>query len=187
MATLSLVAVWLATSANSISTARDAGRAAWLWPRGRPEAGWQGATELASVGTTAAVILLVGIAASLLTLVSGSVPGAPDVAGFGEADFDDLPQQVFPAMAGGRQNPTPELPPAAEDQQFKRAGQRGRTLDGQIAEAGGDQADHDGTGEGVIDPGITPESGPQPGHGDNQDEGEDESVVEHRISLGENP
>mgnify|MGYP000005797403 FL=1 len=87
MATLSLVAVWLATSANSISTARDAGRAAWLWPRGRPEAGWQGATELASVGATAAVILLVGIAASLLTLVSGSVPGAPDVAGFGEAEL----------------------------------------------------------------------------------------------------
>ena len=77
MATLSLVAIWLATSAKSISTARDAGRAAWLWPRGHQGAGWQGAGRLACVGATAAAILLVGIAASLLTLVSGSVPGHP--------------------------------------------------------------------------------------------------------------
>jgi hypothetical protein len=87
MGTLSLVAIWLAMSAKPICTARDAGRAAWLWPRGHREAGWEGASRLACVGATAAAILLVGIAASLLTLVSGSVPGAPDVAGFGEAEL----------------------------------------------------------------------------------------------------
>ena len=87
MATLSLVAIWLAMSAKPICTARDAGRAAWLWPRGYREANWKGASRLACVGATAAAILLVGIAASLLTLVSGSVPGAPDVSGFGEAEL----------------------------------------------------------------------------------------------------
>ena len=87
IATLSLVAIWLSKSAKTIGTTRDAGKAAWLWSRDYEKSDWKGAPGLACVGAAAAAILLVGVAASLLTLVFGGILDAPDVSGMGDAEL----------------------------------------------------------------------------------------------------